>query len=110
MKLNEAEKFKEFLEESFGDGVKIRELRLSDEETEYIKRNYPKASLNTSMPKQAPDGKIWYKVSLKPPKNDSELLGNDRLTAIQKENLQLKQELETLKKYMFIQREDNQFN
>ncbi|WP_066295169.1 hypothetical protein [Bacillus sp. FJAT-29937] len=98
MKMNEAEKFRKFLKESFGDGVNIRELRLSDEETEYIKRIYPKASLNKSIPTEAPDGKRWYKVSLQPPKNGRELFVNDHLAAIQQENLQLKQELERLKR------------
>ncbi|WNS75877.1 hypothetical protein RRV45_02250 [Bacillus sp. DTU_2020_1000418_1_SI_GHA_SEK_038] len=98
MKVNEAEKFREFLKESFGAGVKIRELRLSDEETEYIKRIYPRASLNKSIPTEAPDGKRWYKVSLRPPKNDKELQVKDHLSAIQQENLQLKQELERLKR------------
>ena len=98
MKVNEVEKFREFLRESFGDGVNIRELRLSDEEKEYIKRIYPKASLNKSIPTGAPDGKRWYKVSLLPSKNDRELQVSDHLAAIQQENLQLKQELERLKR------------
>ncbi|MBU8879940.1 hypothetical protein BGM26_13225 [Bacillus sp. FJAT-29790] len=101
MKLNEEEKFKEFLAESFGDGVTIRELRLSNDETEYIKRIYPKAKLNKSLTRETLDGKVWYKVTLLPPtKNNQESTKSDEIAAIQKENQQLKQELEGLKKSM----------
>lgn len=97
MSLNEVEKFKDFLEESFGDGVTIRELRLSSEETEYIKRVYPRASFNQL--KENPDGKAWYKVTLKPSvKNIKNAIKLEEIAAIQKENILLKQELERIKK------------
>ncbi|MBS4192653.1 hypothetical protein KHA94_21160 [Bacillus sp. FJAT-49705] len=102
MKNKEEEKFKEFLAESFDQGVNIRELRLSTEEMEYIKRVYPKASLNKSIPKEASEGKIWYKVSLLPPETDIDSINDARLAAIQKENVQLKQELEALKRSMAL--------
>ncbi|KAB2329962.1 hypothetical protein F7731_21095 [Cytobacillus depressus] len=105
LKLDEAEKFKRFLEESFGDGVNIRELRLSTEETEYIKRIYPKASLNKSIPKEAPDGKIWYKVSLQPPSKNLESQNTEDLATVQAENIKLKIELERLKRDMANSRE-----
>jgi len=95
---HEAEKFKEFLEDCFGDGVTIRELRLSNEETEYIKKVYPKASFNKNQLTETPDGKAWYKVILQPSsKNRKISINADEMTAIQKENFQLKRELERLK-------------
>ncbi len=101
MTFSEAEKFNEFLEECFGEGVTIRELRLSNEETEYIRKIYPKASFNKNQSTEAPDGKAWYKVVLKPPINTKEKIWNaEKMATIQKENAQLKQELESLKKYI----------
>lgn len=103
---NEAEKFKEFLEECFGEGVTIRELRLSNEETEYIKKVYPKASFNKNQLTEAPDGKAWYKVVLQPPtKMKKRTMNTEKMTAIQKENAQLKQELERLKKSLQLNEE-----
>lgn len=104
LSLNEVEKFKDFLEESFGEGVNIRELRLSNEETEYIKRVYPRASFNPL--KRNSDGKSWYKVTLQPKVRDIKNAMNlEQMVAIQKENLQLKQELERLKKSTTINSE-----
>ncbi len=95
---NEAEKFMEFLEDCFGDGVTIRELRLSNEETEYIKKVYPKASFNKNQVTETPDGKAWYKVILHPSSKNRKITApSDEMIAIQNENLQLKQELERLK-------------
>lgn len=95
------EKFKDFFEESFGDGVTIRELRLSSEETEYIKKVYPRAIFNQL--KENPDGKAWYKVTLQPSiKNIKNAINLEEIAAIQKENTQLKQELQRLKKSQTI--------
>ena len=96
---NEAEKFMEFLEDCFGDGVTIRELRLSNEETEYIKKVYPKASFNKNQVTETPDGKAWYKVILHPSSKNRKITAtsDDEMLAIQNENLRLKQELERLK-------------
>ncbi|MFE8698485.1 hypothetical protein ACFYKT_19495 [Cytobacillus sp. FJAT-53684] len=99
MKLNEVEKFEEFLSESFGDGVHIRELRLSNEETEYIKKIYPKAIFNKSFQKKTTDGKSWYKVTLLPP---TKIDNQDEMIAIKQENLKLKQEIEVLRRTMKI--------
>ena len=106
MAFSEAEKFKEFLEECFGEGVTIRELRLSNEETEYIKKVYPKASFNKNQFTEAPDGKAWYKVVLKPPtKTKKQTWNNEKMASIQKENAQLKQELARLKKSLQLNNE-----
>ena len=98
MKTEETEKFEEFLAESFRDGVHIRELRLSGEETEYIKRIYPKATLDKNQPIEAQDGKAWYKVMLTPSKrNEKSAPDAEKFSIMEKENQQLKQELEKLK-------------
>lgn len=99
MKLNEVEKFEEFLSESFGDGVHIRELRLSNEETEYIKKTYPMAVFNKSLQKETSDGKNWYKVTLLPPTKKN---NHDEITAIKQENIKLKREIEVLRRTMKI--------
>ncbi|MDW7672901.1 MAG: hypothetical protein SCK28_00040 [Bacillota bacterium] len=57
-------KFEEFLSESFFDGLKHRELRLSDEEVKYIQREYPKSILKRIQTNQYLDGKTWYNVKL----------------------------------------------
>ena len=96
---NNAEKFAEFLSESFRDGVSFRELRLSIDEVDYLKRRYPKASVKKSPTREYSEDKSWYEVNLFSiihPVNETEL------EAIQKENRQLKQELESLKKTMAI--------
>ena len=106
MTFNEAEKFKEFLEECFGEGVTIRELRLSNEETEYIKKVYPKASFNKNQVTEAPDGKAWYKVVLQPPTKSKKQTWNiEKLASIQKENAHLKQELARLKNSLQLNNE-----
>jgi hypothetical protein len=102
LKLNEVEKFEAFLSESFSDGVHFRELRLSNEETEYIKKTYPKAIFNKSFQKETADGKRWYKVTLLPlTKKDNQ----DEMTAIKQENLKLKQEIEVLRRTMKIEKD-----
>jgi hypothetical protein len=62
MALPEVQKFEEFLLESFGDGVYFRELRLSNEEIEYLKNKYPRASLKKCQTTECPDGKFWCEV------------------------------------------------
>jgi len=92
---NNAEKFAEFLSESFRDGVSFRELRLSIEEVDYLKKRYPKASVKKSPIRQYAEEKSWYEVNLVSsiiPVNETEF------EAIQRENQKLKQELESLKK------------
>ncbi|MBP2242451.1 hypothetical protein J2Z40_003025 [Cytobacillus eiseniae] len=99
MKLEEVEKLEKFLSDSFGDGVHIRELRLSNEEAEYIKRSYPEASFNKSHHREMKDGKAWYKVALLPAINPDQ---NDEILAIKQENIKLKQEIDILRRSMTI--------
>ena len=56
--------FEGFLAESFADGVMHRELRLSNEEREYLQNRYPKASLKQILSPEYVDGKAWYEVKL----------------------------------------------
>lgn len=61
---NEVERLENFLTESFGEGIYFRELRLSYEEMEYIKKKYPKASFKKCATVESSDGKIWWEVNL----------------------------------------------
>ncbi|SDK66872.1 hypothetical protein [Natronincola ferrireducens] len=61
---NEIKRLEEFLEDSFGAGVYFRELRLSNEEMEYVKRKYPRAELKKCVTRECSDGKIWWEVNL----------------------------------------------
>jgi len=90
---NKVERFEEFLSKSFGEGVYSRELRLSKEEVGYIQKVYPKASLKKCLTTEASDGKCWYEMNLPTP-----IANPNGLTAIQNENLQLKQEIERMKR------------
>ncbi len=102
MTIHDIEKFKKFLEESFGDGINIRELRLSNDETEYIKKIYPKSRIIKSHTSETPEGKRWYRVSLKPLiKTENEFSKSD-MEVIKQENTQLKQELKMLKRSMAL--------
>lgn len=58
----EIEKFERFLSDSFKE-VLSRELRLSEEELEYLRSRYPKASIERLPMEDLPDGKSWYLVS-----------------------------------------------
>ncbi|MDR7002544.1 hypothetical protein [Neobacillus niacini] len=94
----ELERFKTFLEESFSDGVSYRELRLSDEEVDYLLKRYPNASILKSPALESQDDKAWYEINLLPaPDVDS------KFEDIQRENQRLKQELDALKKALVTQ-------
>lgn len=55
--------FEDFLWESFCEGQAMRELRLSDEELQYLKARYP---VSSCAPRgQGQDGKSWYLVTLR---------------------------------------------
>jgi len=56
--------FEGFLAESFAGGVMLRELRLSNEEREYLQNRYPKSSLKRILSPEYADGKAWYEVKL----------------------------------------------
>lgn len=60
----QVEKLEKFLTESFGEGIYTRELRLSYEEMEYLKKLYPKASVEKSSLKESSDEKLWWEVNL----------------------------------------------
>ncbi|MFD0826697.1 hypothetical protein ACT8ZR_13620 [Neobacillus sp. M.A.Huq-85] len=94
----EMEKLETFLAESFSDGVSFRELRLSDEEVDYLLRRYPNASVLKSTALESEDNKAWYEVNILPT-YDAESKFED----IQKENERLKQEVEALKKALVTQ-------
>ena len=61
---NKQEQFEFFVADSFADGVMLRELRLSNEEREYLQDKYPKASLKQILSPEYVDGKAWYEVKL----------------------------------------------
>lgn len=92
MILNQLEKFEEFLVNSFGDGMYTRELRLSNEEVEYVQKNYPKLNVKKCFATEASDGKCWYEVSLSTPIEKAE-----KSSELHLENLRLKLEVERLK-------------
>jgi hypothetical protein len=79
MALKKVGKFEEFLSESFEDDIYVRELRLSDEEVEYVKEKYPRARLKKCQTDQNSDGKAWYEINLLIPIDDEEdLLASNR--------------------------------
>ncbi len=61
---NKQEQFEFFVADSFADGVMLRELRLSNEEREYLQDKYPKASFKRILSPEYADGKAWYEVKL----------------------------------------------
>lgn len=85
------ETFEEFLKNSFANDVYFRELRLSQEEADYVLKKYPKASLKKCSAESS-DGKCWYEVNLLP----STMTSNEPET-LESENQRLKEELEALK-------------
>ncbi|MDD2372806.1 MAG: hypothetical protein PHF03_04400 [Syntrophomonadaceae bacterium] len=64
MTSDKGEQFEFFLAKSFGDGVMHSELRLSNEEREYLQDRYPKASLKRILSTEYADGKAWYEIKL----------------------------------------------
>jgi len=64
MTSNEVERFEDFLWESFSEGVGIKELRISDEEKEYIKVKYPGISIRLIPGNEYLDKKTWFEVAL----------------------------------------------
>ncbi|WP_010097806.1 hypothetical protein [Ornithinibacillus scapharcae] len=60
--LSNKKAFDEFLLESFKDGRTIRELRLSEEEANYIKVKIPKAQFKKISDRVNLSSKEWYEV------------------------------------------------
>lgn len=61
---DEIKAFDEFLRDSFKGGVFGRELRLSGDEVEYLKDQFPRARLEAISSRNSGDGKLWYMVEL----------------------------------------------
>lgn len=61
---HELESFEQFLSESFAEGVRFRELRLSADELKYVITKYPCARLQQAVTKEYADGKVWVGVTL----------------------------------------------
>jgi hypothetical protein len=56
------DEFDEFLLESFKDGRSVRELRLSEEEANYLKIKVPKAKFKKIVDHLNQSSKDWYEV------------------------------------------------
>lgn len=59
----EIKQFECFLEDSFANDTLSRELRLSDEQKEYLNNYFPKACIEEMAVESCKDGKRWYLVS-----------------------------------------------
>lgn len=79
------------MQDSFSNGISLRELRLSSEELTYVKQKFPGAAINRISTDEDLDEKAWYEVNLSPANDVNEL------EAVQLENDRLKHELEQLK-------------
>ena len=62
---HEIELFDEFLVNCFEDGMKKRELRLSEKEVEFLINKYPASRVEQFSVIDDTDGKIWYEVSIR---------------------------------------------
>jgi len=56
--------FHRFLQDSFRDDTYSRELRLSPDELEYVKKVYPRAEIREMDSWVYEDGKRWYQIHL----------------------------------------------
>lgn len=61
---DEMKKFEVFWQESFQEGTVLRELRLSQEEKDYIEMTYLGAELKKIATQEYADQKNWYEVRL----------------------------------------------
>lgn len=64
MTAHETEAFEQFLAVSFAGGIRLRELRLSEAELQFITARYPNACTKPLEARAYPDGKLWFEVSL----------------------------------------------
>jgi hypothetical protein len=62
---SEVEQFEKFLSGCFEDGIRSRELRLSDEELRYFIAKYPASNVQRLPGIDDADGKAWYEVSVR---------------------------------------------
>lgn len=92
--------FKDFLLESFSNGISVRELRLSEEEVHYIQNMYPQAEVTKGDVSDSPDGRVWYKIALTPETETIEDVpfSREELLAIKQERDRLLQELQEVKR------------
>lgn len=58
------ETFERFFAESFADGVKSRELWLSEAQLVYVQTKYPKAQCKPFVSRKYSDDKTWFEISL----------------------------------------------
>lgn len=100
-------KFERFLLDSFEDGIQNRELRLSEREVIYLKEKFPDAKVQKCLGRVCTDGKEWYEVILVHSSKGQNESVFSKVATIQKENIQLKQELDHLKKFMSLAKESN---
>lgn len=64
MEMHEIKQLEDLMESCFRDEQYCMELRLSDKEIEYLRRNYPKAVIENIPDSRCNDGKSWYMVRL----------------------------------------------
>ncbi|SHE94806.1 hypothetical protein [Caloramator proteoclasticus] len=64
MEVDKIKKFEEFFTNSFRDGKVVRELRLSSEEVEYIRKSYPNVQISKLSGYEKNKDKNWYTVKL----------------------------------------------
>ncbi len=62
MTIQKKKDFEWFLKESFENGISTRELRLSDDELQYLKELMPNADIREMPDSYCSDGKRWYEV------------------------------------------------
>lgn len=85
--------FENFLRDSFGNGVVVRELRLSDAEVEYMRANYPAATLQRTGVQESTDGRYWYEITFSSLSVDIEQSHLNELTVLRAEKERLQREL-----------------
>ncbi|MUK88661.1 hypothetical protein GMD78_09685 [Ornithinibacillus sp. L9] len=64
--ISNQKEFDEFLLESFKDGIRVRELRLTEDEANYLKWKIPKATFKKIRDCEYASTKKWYEVNTRP--------------------------------------------
>lgn len=62
---SEVKAFERFLSDSFEEGIRTRQLRLSEVEVALLIEQYPVASVQQFSVSDEIDGKVWYEVSIR---------------------------------------------